>query len=390
MLTSCSLENCRATKDTKCNGNGSYLSAIDDIIHEQQLLFGGYMRMEILNNLSEDASKIISDDVLFECNKFYILPILPLMEASRQEYLINYNDDNASEWLNDEERKDEADMYCINDICHDLSTNNEYWQEYKLIHVLLKYDTDDDLLNNTNRYYGMLCRLLARWYKGNEQGMIKAFEELLRLEPGNWEILKEFGDAFRRQSKNKKAIDKYLIAMEYCDDIENKMQCFAEIGACFRSNRYAIEDTEQQEKVAKVMAELGSDDLDIYVRDSYVQVLHDMEKYELALNKSLQLLSSTSEELKYWLSNIVELPDYYDLFIQNGYETLELVKEIEDKQKLRDIGIVYKGHQYVILAEIWKLKETPLNDEMTIRHHGYIPYQPALDFVDQVGIKINH
>ena len=103
----------------------------------------------------------------------------------------------------------------------------------------------------------------------------------------------------------------------------------------------------------------------------------------------------SEEGLKHWLLNVVGLPEYYDAFIQNGYETLELVKEIENKHELNEIGIVYKGHQYTILAEIWKLKDqnTPLSNQSTIRYNGhgndsdndrYVPYQPAFEMMDQI------
>ena len=48
------------------------LSPIDRIMSQQMLLFDGYLRMEIFNNLS---TKIISQDIINLCNKFYFVTI---------------------------------------------------------------------------------------------------------------------------------------------------------------------------------------------------------------------------------------------------------------------------------------------------------------------------
>merc|ERR1712187_301113 len=49
--------------------------------------------------------------------------------------------------------------------------------------------------------------------------------------------------------------------------------------------------------------------------------------------------------LKKWLDNVVKLGEYYDNFIQNGYESVQFVKEIRNILELKEIGIELKEHQ---------------------------------------------
>lgn len=66
-------------------------------------------------------------------------------------------------------------------------------------------------------------------------------------------------------------------------------------------------------------------------------------------------LSADAIDVKLWLENDVELPQYYDNFINYGYESLRFIKEISTKEQLEDIGVVIKGHQTKLMAEIAKL-----------------------------------
>ena len=63
------------------------------------------------------------------------------------------------------------------------------------------------------------------------------------------------------------------------------------------------------------------------------------------------------QRMRLWISDTVCLPQYYQQFLQNGYETLDIIKEIQHREELMDIGIYRTEHQYQILAEISKLKE---------------------------------
>eukprot|EP01083_Nonionella_stella_P158283 514982_1 len=62
------------------------------------------------------------------------------------------------------------------------------------------------------------------------------------------------------------------------------------------------------------------------------------------------------EELREWLEEKLKFGQYYDVFVDNGYESLDIVKEITDQNELKEIGIVLKGHLLKLMTEIKKLK----------------------------------
>ena len=55
-----------------------------------------------------------------------------------------------------------------------------------------------------------------------------------------------------------------------------------------------------------------------------------------------------------WLENVVKLPQYFDVFIKNGFEDLESICDIT-KDELTQINITKLGHQKKIIREIQKL-----------------------------------
>lgn len=55
-----------------------------------------------------------------------------------------------------------------------------------------------------------------------------------------------------------------------------------------------------------------------------------------------------------WLARNVGLPQYHQLFIYNGYDSIAFIKEIRDFSELEQIGIVNKQHQFMIMREIKK------------------------------------
>eukprot|EP01083_Nonionella_stella_P185834 678768_1 len=57
-----------------------------------------------------------------------------------------------------------------------------------------------------------------------------------------------------------------------------------------------------------------------------------------------------------WLENHVNLPQYLSMFVNNGFDSLNIIAQIQHERELKEIGIWIKGHQTVIMAEIQKLK----------------------------------
>eukprot|EP01083_Nonionella_stella_P119344 356677_1 len=63
------------------------------------------------------------------------------------------------------------------------------------------------------------------------------------------------------------------------------------------------------------------------------------------------------DAVKRWLTDNVKLPKYYNLLLENGYDKLDFIRDIEDKTDLQEIGITLPGHQVRILMEINRLNE---------------------------------
>ena len=62
--------------------------------------------------------------------------------------------------------------------------------------------------------------------------------------------------------------------------------------------------------------------------------------------------NSKQEAVKKWLKDKVELPQYFDVFIENGFESLDIIKEIQSEQDLNQMGIDKLGHKRKIMKEI--------------------------------------
>eukprot|EP01084_Bolivina_argentea_P139236 244949_1 len=144
-----------------------------------------------------------------------------------------------------------------------------------------------------------------------------------------------------------------------------------------RDNIQSVQDLMQNLNVT--LESMQSDILKIKNDIKIIQNKQETDKKILMLKINEMKNSKIEEEIKEddqkqiireWLSSVVGLEQYYDIFIKNGYESLEFIKNIESKGELWDIGIKLKGHQTHILAEIKKL-----NSENDIKSHNI--EQPA-------------
>merc|ERR1712173_288556 len=63
-----------------------------------------------------------------------------------------------------------------------------------------------------------------------------------------------------------------------------------------------------------------------------------------------------NDPVEIWLHLEVGLLLYYDNFCENGFETMDLIMDIDNKEELKEIGIFSEEHQNKIMREINKLK----------------------------------
>ena len=79
--------------------------------------------------------------------------------------------------------------------------------------------------------------------------------------------------------------------------------------------------------------------------------------------KSTNNLNESQSCVYTWLNDVVQLPEYFQLFIDEGYDFMDSIMDMNEDD-LRDIGIVKKGHRKRILKCLQKRNmETNENDD---------------------------
>eukprot|EP01083_Nonionella_stella_P315175 1137618_1 len=90
--------------------------------------------------------------------------------------------------------------------------------------------------------------------------------------------------------------------------------------------------------------------------------ISNVDSYSFGSNEpgNLSMMETAGRRaIRHWLHNVVQLPEYYDCFINNGYETMVFVKDISNAAQLQEIGIASVEHQMIVLQEIEELKNEP-------------------------------
>ena len=71
---------------------------------------------------------------------------------------------------------------------------------------------------------------------------------------------------------------------------------------------------------------------------------------------STEASESETNIVREWISRTVGYPQYFSLFLGNGYNSMRAIQAIRSKAELKAIGIVILGHQTLILSEIEKIE----------------------------------
>jgi len=80
------------------------------------------------------------------------------------------------------------------------------------------------------------------------------------------------------------------------------------------------------------------------------------ESKEGGLRSKTSSKGPASSPLAQWLSTDCGFPQYVGCFVSNGYDRMEIVKEMSTAE-LKDIGVALKGHRFKIAKEIEKLRD---------------------------------
>ena len=71
--------------------------------------------------------------------------------------------------------------------------------------------------------------------------------------------------------------------------------------------------------------------------------------------RSEELMDSEDIKLKKWMVNVVKLPQYFELLMENGFEDMESMKDIT-MEHLREIGIDKIGHRLKLMKAVAALR----------------------------------
>ena len=86
--------------------------------------------------------------------------------------------------------------------------------------------------------------------------------------------------------------------------------------------------------------ELRNDMMEMIQRISIQK--HSIDKSEVTTGDVAH--SNKSDEVYKWLEDIVRLPQYYDIFVDNGFDDMEFIKDVTNED-LQEIGIDKLGHR---------------------------------------------
>ena len=202
----CDLFNNANNKHCQACFNEAELSPLQQIMHEQNLLFDGFMRMKILKNISQPFSKLIARDVIKLCHKFSILVIDLLIKntlARLKQYASNW-------WLELDEHKKEAEMYIIEELIDKLINNHEYFLATKMINALINFSPFSKHLGSISHYnYGINFKMM-----GEYKLALKQFESAIEINPSDPDFYIKAASCYRRLNDNINAKENYLKAIE--------------------------------------------------------------------------------------------------------------------------------------------------------------------------------
>eukprot|EP01083_Nonionella_stella_P180633 644594_1 len=132
-------------------------------------------------------------------------------------------------------------------------------------------------------------------------------------------------------------------------DVNNCVAQGCESGTQWNRNTYYCESSRKEEFLSKGWSYIGNYDR--------------FCTSELDCTGTIPYCDSSTNGKRHWMKNTVGFPQYVDNFVLNGYDSFQIVMDIEDTQALVDIGITLKGHQQRIIKQISLLRSKMKQDE---------------------------
>eukprot|EP01084_Bolivina_argentea_P184865 318833_1 len=117
-----------------------------------------------------------------------------------------------------------------------------------------------------------------------------------------------------------------------------------------------IDDGEElMESWQELMDDKDKNIVEINVITNEIEIIDDEDEKNVEIQNISPQKNQMIQEYKAWFDDVLGLPQYYELFIHEGYENLNYLDDDIDEQELIDIGINKKPHRTRLLKEIKKL-----------------------------------
>ena len=196
----------------------------------QKLLFDGYLRIHILNDLSNDATKILTMDVINLSNTFYTVSLNTLWNNSKAQLKETKGDD----WM--QNCHESTICYHTTDLLTDeMIVNGEFFIACELLKILL------DDMNNQEYYakYHYFFAVILHTWNGNTLRdetiscqVINEYQKALELEPTNYAIRSHYGEHLEEMGKYEQslAVNNGILEIH-----PNDTDTIFRIGCCYKA-----------------------------------------------------------------------------------------------------------------------------------------------------------
>ena len=305
-----------------------------------------FNEIQSLNKLSFTISIIINKITLNHQNKLYYQRNVSIPEITRIEWRIN--DDLLSKMKQSHNGKQFTSPIHENIFCLYLCPNgynswDEGWTDIQLI--LCTLPPIDSMPHDPSE-------INLKWKIKLEAKISSSGDE---LEDSSFNIERECEDDFDEDNYAKHWGSKVL-SFENFKKLKDVTIC-AEIIDNTEKEDHVISTWDQfveresiEHNVAKCQQRLDYIESTLKLLTSQVDKLSSIQSKH---NDNIQNEDKDKIIFK-WLNEIVKLPQYYDILLQNGFDNIEFIKDIT-KEDLKDIGIAKLGHQKRILKCINEL-----------------------------------
>ena len=206
--THCELSNFAEKQQCQaCFKKKTKTSSLDQIMHDQRLLFDGFLRMEILNHLTQNSSKLLSHDVINLCHTFYILKIESLMKDVNEEY----KSEGKCSWLNQQKFERRAELFILVTLANKLIDNREFFVAIEILRTLAETN-----VNISYKTYAIVQYNYGISFKrlGEYQLALRQFQKAIDLSSDDADFYMKAASCYQRLQDNDAAKIQFLKAIE--------------------------------------------------------------------------------------------------------------------------------------------------------------------------------